>query len=131
MREPRYRTAQRYPNIWPQRSKEMPESCWLSLAKEKEAGREGWCLRVWPGPEREVESHQPKTPAAQTRTRAVRLKRRVCFAEVGLRAFAAGASVGLGGGRRGVAGERCVPSTATRAEWKEAEEPLRGRFASL
>ena len=88
------------------------------------------CLWCWRVPELEVESHQPKTPAAQTRRRAAKLKRQVWIVEVGLSTSAAGGSVGRGGARSGVAGERCVPSTARRCEWKDDIEPLRRRSAS-
>lgn len=38
--------------------------------------------------------------------------------------------MGRGEARSGVAGERCVPSTARRCEWKDDTEPFRGRSTS-
>lgn len=51
--------------------------------------------------------HQPKTPAMQTLRMAVRLKRMVCaslWGRSGIKSLERGS-------RRGVAGERCEPST--------------------
>ena len=53
------------------------------------------------------------------------LKMMAWMVEVGLRLCAAGGSLGRGGGKRGVAGERCVPSTLVRWEWKEDVEMRR------
>ena len=73
-------------------------------------------------------------PAKQTRMRALVLKRRVertkgCFATM---VEAGGGVVGLGGGMRGVAGERCVASTLVdKCERKDEKEPrAEGRSAS-
>lgn len=71
-----------------------------------------WC--GYCGCEDRADSHQPKTPAAQTRRRALALYR-IEDRVVGLlRVWEGGVPVAFEAGHRGVAGERCAPSTARR-----------------
>jgi len=77
------------------------------------------------------ERYQPSTPARQTSTRAVVLKIEALSAKRGFRGAGGGVEVVVGGGRKGVAGERCVAEMLfARRACKEEEEPRDGVFAS-
>ena len=67
----------------------------------------------------------------QTSIKAQRLKATEAIVDASFSLWGTGRSVGLGGGGRGVAGERWVASTDTiRERMEEKEEERRGRSAS-
>ena len=67
MRLPRYKAAQMYPKIWPQRLKSgLVSGVSVGVSSESEGEV---CVAL---------SHQPKMPAAMTSRMVPRLKRTVC-----------------------------------------------------